>query len=54
MITEALTADDRVLEVGIDSMGITSRNSMAVKGWCNTVYGSVPIENEVTLNNESE
>lgn len=54
MITEALTADDRVLEVGIDSIEATSRDSMTVKGWCNTVYGSVPIGSEVTLNNESK
>lgn len=54
MIAEALTADDRVLEVGINSIEATSRDSMTVKGWCNTVYGSVPIGSEVTLNNESE
>lgn len=53
MITEALTADDRIIEVNISSIDKTDRNTLTVKGSCETIYGSVPIESEVTIGNES-
>lgn len=53
MVTEALTADDRILEVRIESIEPTYRDALTVKGSCSTVYGSVPIESEVTTGNES-
>lgn len=53
MITEALEADDRVTDVDIDSIERTDSDALTVSGTCSTVYGSIPIETEVTIGNES-
>lgn len=54
IIVEALTADERVINVEIEKIWRIDKDTLGVTGTCYTVYGDVPIESEVTLNNESE
>lgn len=53
MIVEALMDDDRVIDVEIDTIEPTSSDAIYVKGICHTVYGNVPIDEEVNLEVES-
>lgn len=46
---EALTADDRITDVSIDSISIVDRDTLKVVGTCTTVYGTVPIETGVVI-----
>lgn len=54
MIKEALEDDDRVIDVTIDSVEPKGRTKLKVYGTCTTVYGDIPIENEVRLKDESK
>lgn len=53
IIVEALTADDRVLEVTVDEIEVLASDILGVKAMANTVYGTFNIEREVKLVNES-
>lgn len=50
MIKEALLEDDRVTSVTIDEIKQTSATHLYVHGSCTTVYGDLPVETEVRLN----
>ncbi len=50
MVKEALFADSRVLTVTVDDIEILNRNILKVHGSCTTVYGDIPIESEVSVN----
>ena len=49
MIKEALLADDRVVEVDIDTVNEVSRDTLEIKGICVTVYGNINIDSEVSV-----
>lgn len=49
MLREALLADDRVTDVSVDSIDKIDSTTLRVVGSCETVFGTVPIENEVSL-----
>ena len=49
MIVEALEDDDRVNEVKITEIKPVERDKLAVTGICLTVYGDIPIDEEVSL-----
>ena len=49
MIKEALLADDRVVEVDIDTVNEVSRDTLEIKGTCVTVYGNINIDSEVSV-----
>lgn len=49
MIVEALEDDDRVNEVKITEIKPVGRDKLAVNGICLTVYGDIPINEEVSL-----
>lgn len=53
MIVEALTADERVINVEVEKIWRIAKEILGVSGTCYTVYGDVPIESEMTLTNES-
>lgn len=53
MIVEALLDDDRVIDVEIKQIDPIDRDAIFVKGTCYTVYGDIPIEEEVNLEVES-
>jgi len=50
MVKEALLADDRVLSVSVDDIQVIDRTILKVNGSCATVYGDIPIESEVSVN----
>lgn len=49
MLTEALEADDRVTDVSIDETERVDSTTLKVAGSCETIFGTIPIESEVTL-----
>jgi len=49
MLTEALEADDRVTDVSIDSIAKIDSTTLKVVGSCETIYGTIPVESEVGL-----
>ena len=49
MVKEALLADERVIEVDITSINETSPNTLILTGECQTSYGNIPIESEVSI-----
>lgn len=49
MLTEALEADDRVIDVSVDSIEQTDSVTLTVSGFCETIFGTIPIESEVSL-----
>ncbi|WP_308707538.1 DUF2634 domain-containing protein [Levilactobacillus yiduensis] len=49
MLTEALEADDRVTDVSIDETERVDATTLRVAGFCETIFGAIPIESEVTL-----
>lgn len=49
MIVEALEDDDRVNEVEITNIKPLKRDKLAITGTCSTVYGDIPINEEVSL-----
>lgn len=49
MVKEALLADERVIEVDITSINETSPNTLTLSGECQTSYGNIPIESEVSI-----
>ncbi|NLR08658.1 MULTISPECIES: DUF2634 domain-containing protein [Lactobacillaceae] len=49
MLTEALEADDRVTDVSIDETERVDSTTLKVIGSCETIFGTIPIESEVTL-----
>ena len=49
MLTEALEADDRVTDVSIDETERVDATTLRVAGSCETIFGTIPIESEVTL-----
>ncbi|KRM36994.1 phage protein [Lactobacillus hamsteri DSM 5661 = JCM 6256] len=53
MIIEALIDDDRVTEVDIQTIDLIETDTLMVRGVCHTVYGDIPIKEEVGLSNES-
>lgn len=50
MIKEALYDDDRVTNVEIAEIKQLNADSLSVSGVCSTVYGPVPINTEVNIN----
>ncbi|GEO64474.1 hypothetical protein LNA01_16570 [Companilactobacillus nantensis] len=50
MVKEALLADDRVLTVTVDDVQVIDRTILKVHGLCTTIYGDIPIESEVSVN----
>ena len=50
MLKEALLADDRVLKVQVDELKQVNATTLAVHGWCETIFGNVPITSEVIVN----
>jgi len=50
MVKEALLADDRVLTVTVDDIEVIDRTILKVHGLCTTIYGDIPIESEVSVN----
>jgi hypothetical protein len=49
MVKEALLADERVIKVDITSINETSPNTLTLTGECQTSYGNIPIESEVSI-----
>lgn len=49
MLTEALEADDRVLDVSVDSIEQIDSVTLTASGSCETIFGTIPIESEVRL-----
>lgn len=49
MLREAMLADDRVTDVSVDSIEKVDSTTLQVIGSCETIYGTIPIESEVTL-----
>lgn len=49
MVREALLADERVIKVDITSINETSPNTLTLAGECQTSYGNIPIESEVSI-----
>lgn len=49
MVKEALLSDDRVLSVNIASIEQVDKNILKVTGSCTTIFGQVPIGNEVRI-----
>lgn len=49
MVKEALLADERVIEVDITNINETSPNTLTLTGECQTSYGNIPIESEVSI-----
>ena len=49
MIKEALLADDRVIDVEIDSIDQKNKDTLVVTGTCFTVFGKIAIDSEVTI-----
>ena len=49
MVKEALLADERVIKVDITSINETSLNTLTLAGECQTSYGNIPIESEVSI-----
>lgn len=49
MLTEALEADDRVTDVSIDETERVDATTLRVVGACETIFGTIPIESEVSL-----
>lgn len=50
MLTEALEADDRVTDVSIDEIEQIDSTTLKATGSCETIFGTVPVESEVSLN----
>lgn len=50
MIVDALEDDDRVTGVDIDQIVPVATDSLKVNGTCYTVYGDIPINEEVVIN----
>lgn len=49
MLIEALEADDRVTDVSIEETERVDAITLRVAGSCETIFGTIPIESEVTL-----
>lgn len=49
MAKEALLADERVIKVDITCINETSPNTLTLTGECQTSYGNIPIESEVSI-----
>lgn len=49
MVKEALLADERVIKVDITCINETSSNTLTLTGECQTSYGNIPIESEVSI-----
>jgi len=54
MLQEALFADDRVTDVRVDDIQQTDSTTLAVKGSADTIYGTIPIESEVSLDESTD
>lgn len=50
MLTEALEADDRVTDVSVDEIEQIDSTTLKATGSCETIFGTIPIESEVILN----
>lgn len=50
MVKEALLDDERVVKVDITSIKETAPNTLTLTGECQTSYGNIPIESEVSIN----
>ncbi|WP_373880026.1 DUF2634 domain-containing protein [Levilactobacillus brevis] len=49
MLEEAMYADDRVTDVRVDDVQKMNSTTLMVSGTVETIFGTVPIESEVTL-----
>ncbi|WP_460025970.1 DUF2634 domain-containing protein [Lactobacillus gasseri] len=49
MVKEALLADERVIKVDITCINETIPNTLTLTGECQTSYGNIPIESEVSI-----
>lgn len=54
MLGEALYADDRVTDVSVDEIQKTDSTTLTVTGTVETIFGTIPIESEVTLGESTD
>lgn len=54
MLEEALYADDRVTDVRVDEIRQTDAMALTVTGTAETIYGTIPIESEVSLGESTD
>ncbi|WP_259337103.1 DUF2634 domain-containing protein [Bombilactobacillus bombi] len=50
MVTEALLADQRILNVKVESIEQIDQTILQVAGSCASVYGLIPIQSKVRIN----
>lgn len=54
MLEEAMYADDRVTDVRVDDVQKMNSTTLMVSGTVETIFGTVPIESEVTLSESTD
>lgn len=54
MLKEAMYADDRVTDVRVDDVQKMNSTTLMVSGTVETIFGTVPIESEVTLGESTD
>ena len=54
MLGEAMYADDRVTDVSVDEIQKTDLTTLVVTGTVETIFGTIPIESEVTLGESTD
>nr|WP_251948980.1 DUF2634 domain-containing protein [Levilactobacillus brevis] len=54
MLEEAMYADDRVTDVRVDDVQKMNSTTLMVSGTVETIFGTVPIESEVTLGESTD
>lgn len=54
MLEEAMYADDRVTDVRVDDVQKTDSTVLKVMGTVETIFGTIPIESEVTLGESTD
>lgn len=54
MLEEAMYADDRVTDVRVDDVQKMNSTTLMVSGIVETIFGTVPIESEVTLSESTD
>lgn len=54
MLGEALYADDRVTDVSVNEIQKTDLTTLVVTGTVETIFGTIPIESEVTLGESTD
>ncbi|MCT3574110.1 DUF2634 domain-containing protein [Levilactobacillus brevis] len=54
MLEEAMYADDRVTDVRVDDIQKMTSTTLMVSGTVETIFGTVPIESEVTLSESTD